>query len=254
MRISNQNNKINNNIKFKQRYFIPYQDIIRDGLSSQEAFQACFRLWRNDNSLPYNFRQQNRLLVATGKDEEKIREIFLAESPDAKSLAISNFLTGAVEFGQKQIAQIKALISSNCDYKVKIKGNNSDLEYKNLDVLAYATAMIDKKRVYVPVPIVGNVNHVLSDPGEDYIVVLVRSFDTWHQRMNTERTKQGITIGEVDKFYKKSLAELVQNEQTEIFGSEEAVDLVNKIREILHLQPITLKDYLSDTKSLKIVD
>lgn len=261
MRVSNQNNSI----AFKQRYFVPYNDIFQgtEMLAKLQQVPNTWRQWYDFIHLP----ELGKALVSTAAENDKamLRSIPQAEDEKSRAEAIQRFLQGAVEFGELQLAELRKVIDPNYDYKVKVTDVGSKYGKKNLDVLSYLAFLGDWRRKTLDTNPVHVLKHkITSDMGVGIVIdkkiagthdiVLVKSIDEVPAEMQAASEKQGITIGELNEIKKKLMIRLVRSKTTKRFGSEEAVKALNKVREIMHLPPIKLEDYLSNTDMLRLKD
>lgn len=260
MRISNQYNAPT----FKQKYVIPCPKGVYSN-DALERFQAVPNIWKQRYYHIYYVQPQGqpteKVLVATEKDKESITAIYRVEG-EAELSAIQAFVQGAVEFGEEKLAQLRAILDPKFDYKVKVAGKGAKFGEKDFDILSYIAFLGDARRKDLNsssahiltnkiARFAGPLNLTKKLKGINHNIVLVKSFDEISSQIAAEKERH---CGYADEFQAKIMADLAKKESTKLIGSNEVVDFVNRIREIMQLPPITLESYLSTKKRLKIVD
>lgn len=236
----------NNDISFKQRYAIHSADFL-EGQTKFNILKGFNGIWRGNSRM---FRSGNDadILVVTGDEDiaKFDKDYFAAESGENRDKLVEESIKKAFVFGQEQIDKLKALVDPNFDYKVKVRGKNSELGQRNLDILAYTLYQTDENKIYTPVRVIGETKALHGHERLKDVFVAVKSFEKFIQRRARIKSHKGITIGEVDRREYRLISHYLKDAKG--FGTEDAMSLINRAREILHQRPATIEEYSASGK------
>lgn len=236
-------------VSFKQRYAINSANLF-EGQRKFDILKGFTSMWRGC-ARTYRSADGTKMLVVTGDaDIAEFGRSYMAVGSNPNKL-VSQALKQAMIFGQDQIQQLKALVDQRFDYKVRVRGNNSESGPRNLDILAYTLSQIDDKKVYTPVYLIGETKALHGHERLNDVLVAVKSFEELIKRREDIRSHRGITIGEVDTKDYRLISDAL--ERAKSFGTEDALALINRAREILHLRPVTAEEY-STKEKFRITD
>lgn len=215
-----------NNLSFRQRYVIPYEESISDAYSLMQKIRGFVNLV-DESSLAHLDTTNKKIYLATGKDEQEFLEtsIALKASKENNSELISIFFKRATKLSPRILKKLETCLKPNKNYKIDLRTNPEE-GLSCFSVLKKYLSAIGVNWGFTDLS-------ALSD--EKYLFLPIKDLSKYSSQIADLKTTN-LTIANFEKKQNKITSNYVKKAQE--FGKTDADNLINSVRKILGLAEI----------------